>query len=339
MSEGPSLSVKDLRTALRAAGLPTTGNKQTLQDRLDRLKRQQSAGSSPSVLANQPEGASTERQETGRQALEGTQKDGDQDRELLEAEKQLRLLTLRRDQARLEAEIRELSDQAGCQRQPASTAPPCEYPRLGDLVMGPVLGMGEDERPIGQSQSYRVIDFISSRKRQEWNKTGQAGTALSKQNKLDGLSVGDWITGNANALIQMLRDGRLVTVKDGKADMTELLEYLKHTAKVGDLLDLGFDRTRVLRYDDEYRIQQAGAGVWDSSVTDLGLVAAHLMAPSLQAGPPGRAAVRRTQVCFDFNRVTGCQRSPCRFSHSCRRCGLPHSEAAFHKDGGPGPKN
>uniref|UniRef100_A0A1I8JHK6 SAP domain-containing protein n=1 Tax=Macrostomum lignano TaxID=282301 RepID=A0A1I8JHK6_9PLAT len=299
--------MEELRMALRAKGLQTVGNKRTLLERLlqsqgsvDTGPIDESDTSNPSRRRGPDDGTAAV---GGGEAAGGTHGTGDLDRDLREAEKQLRLLTIRRDQARLEAEIRQLDRRADePQRRPANASVPGEYSSLEDLVLGPTVRVPDEVQQAGQQHpnAYRVPEFISARKRLALNKSSQA----SKQAALDSLSVGDWITGNANALMQMLKDGRLLVLRDGAIDMSELLEYLKHTAKIGDLLDLGFDRGRVLRYDDEYRAQQAEAGAWDSSVTDLGLVAAHLMAPNLQlqAGSAGRSSAKRP-VCFDFNKA------------------------------------
>uniref|UniRef100_A0A1I8IIW0 VWFA domain-containing protein n=1 Tax=Macrostomum lignano TaxID=282301 RepID=A0A1I8IIW0_9PLAT len=106
-----------------------------------------------------------------RRAAGETYGTGDLDRELLEAEKQLRLLTIRRDQARMEAEIRQLGGRVD------------EPPR----------------RPLNVAvPAYEHL--FGCQKRLAPNKSSR--------------SVGDWITGNVNALIQMLKDGRLL-LKDG----------------------------------------------------------------------------------------------------------------------------
>jgi hypothetical protein len=203
-----------------------------------------------------------------------------------------------------------------------------------------IIGAPRSAAGAASRQAYRVVDYLSSRKRRDpafsqlTSKSGQLGLKTCKSAAVEAMSVGDWITGNANAVAQMVADGELIAIKDGKLDTGDLMELLKHIARVGDLLDLGFEKSRVWRYDDDCRLTQAASGSWASTAADIGLAATHLMAPLRQGetGGAGRQQRRRQGTCYDFNKLSGCQRTACKFAHVCRRCGQPHSEAAFHSD-------
>ena len=128
---------------------------------------------------------------------------------------------------------------------------------------------------------------------------------------------------------------------DGRVDFSELVDHLRHNVCVGDLLDLDFDRAKVMRYDDECRMLQQDGARWCAVSSDLGLVATHLMAPAKQVSLVAQRKRASPPVCFDFNSTAGCNRNRCRFAHQCRRCFQPHSEAAAHPESGAGthPKN
>jgi hypothetical protein len=220
-----------------------------------------------------------------------------------------------------------------------------------NLVLGERVNAMESEREQMRAAGatarrvYRVPEFISKRKQQETGVTqtvDRAGRVAFKvkETAVEALSMGDWVTGNAQIMLQMLRDGSLVKVSsDCRSrcclDTSELEDYLHYVSRIGELFDLGFDRARVMRLDDECRLDTSESS-WRARCADLGLVAAHLMAP--QRGMATRRgetpAQRRNDrgVCFDFNRETGCHRKACRFAHRCRRCGLDHSEVTHGSD-------
>jgi hypothetical protein len=259
------------------------------------------------------------------------------DAELATATKQLELLKLRKQISSLEEDLsRGREPTAGNRGRQVSTGSSvaddgeCRAHLVADVLRS--VPLGEELR-----QAYRVVDFISARKQREAAlsaaRSGHQPARMAKPIAVESLTFGDWIAGNANAMLQMLTDGRLVRLKGGALDTSELVDLLKHIARVGDFFDLGFERARVMRYDDECRLLQATSGSWLTTAGDIGLVATHLMAPNRLEG--GSRQARRRQaaaVCYDFNKPSGCSRTSCRFAHTCRRCGQPHPEFAHHSE-------
>uniref|UniRef100_A0A1I8G338 Cleavage and polyadenylation specificity factor subunit 4 n=3 Tax=Macrostomum lignano TaxID=282301 RepID=A0A1I8G338_9PLAT len=248
---------------------------------------------------------------------------GDLDKELELAEKRVRLLTLRKQETALEADARDLRRR---------NDPPGEMSCLSERVLneGPNL---ESEGTVAGG-AYRPVEHLSSRKQKDAglattvDKSGHV-SMKSKSAAVESMSFGDWITGNANALIHMLHDSKLVRLSEtGTVDVSELVEYLRINARVGELFDLGFDRPKVMRFDDECRTQKQQNQSWNQPASDLGLVAAYLMAPGKSDQANARATRKGGQgICFDFNRAGGCSRAQCRFAHRCRRqayrsCGI-----------------
>ena len=92
-----------------------------------------------------------------------------------------------------------------------------------------------------------------------------------------------------------------------------------------------------LSYDEQFR-RRAAYDLnlpWDKidlelwTVTFSGLAKPHCSVCSSPYHPvedcpdqdPSRKPRRQAQVCFDFNKLSGCQRRSCSFPHNCRRCG------------------
>uniref|UniRef100_A0A1I8G0Z6 SAP domain-containing protein n=1 Tax=Macrostomum lignano TaxID=282301 RepID=A0A1I8G0Z6_9PLAT len=340
---------KALREALSERGLPTNGNKQELTSRLklsiakelERQALEQDRGSSrraqddktsptnagaPELSLAPPEdemlpavGASAE----GRAATGGGLED-----QLRETELRIRLLDLKKREAQLEAELAEARHSGTAAARERDQTPGEWHDLVGECILGQA---GAATSHAQAPAVYRVVDFISERKRRQGSQSvvGAAKPERLRHVSPESLSFGDFISGSCNLLVQMLRDGKLLRIVDGRIDSSELIDHLRHNARIGDLLDLGFDRTKVMRYDDECRLLQHDGTRWSAVSADLGLVATHLMAPTKMIN--ATAPKKRTQppVCFDFNSLSGCNRTHCRFAHQCRSSTELSSDLVF----------
>jgi hypothetical protein len=204
------------------------------------------------------------------------------------------ILKLRKEKARQEAEIE--------QSQSSQTRTQESYP--GELMARLLSsGMGEADVALLNKRGsetvdrrvYRIPEFISRRKQrdagvsQTIDRSGRV-VMRAKEAVVDSLTLGDWIVGNANIMQQMLEDGRLVKRKeDGAVDVSELRDYLKFMARIGELFDLGFEKSRVMRFDDECRTGRSASESWEGRSADIGLVATYLMAPQKTVAGAGRA--------------------------------------------------
>jgi hypothetical protein len=278
---------------------------------------------------------------------------GGLDAELLEQEKRIRLLRLKKEELALHADIEQQQMQHQHRhhqlpRPQSRRAPAVLNSRPGELFSA-FNDLSElDREPVecqtqaSSEAAYRIPSFISARKQQEAgvsqtiDRSGRV-TFKVKEAAIEALSLGDWIVGNANIMMQLVKDGKLVSCSaDGQVDTSRLMDYLQYMARIGDMFDLGFEKSRVLRFDDDCRLRQARGGSWEATCGDISLVATYLMAPQkAAANSSGRQGRRNAAgVCFDFNKESGCHRDNCRFAHRCPRCGLGQSEASAHREAG-----
>ena len=125
----------------------------------------------------------------------------------------------------------------------------------------------------------------------------------------------------------------LVKRKKPVIDSFELIKYQQVISKAVSK----FKGMAWLSYDEQFRRRTAydlnlpwgkiDLQLW--TVTFSGLAKSHCSVCTSPFHPaedcpdqdPSRKPRRQAQVCFDFNKPSGCQRRSCSFLHNCRRCG------------------
>ncbi len=125
---------------------------------------------------------------------------------------------------------------------------------------------------------------------------------------------------------------------------TRALELIKYQQIISKAVSK-FKALAWLTYNEQFRSRAAYdlSIAWDKidlelwTVTFSGLAKPHCSvcsSPYHQSEDcpnqdPARKPRRQNLVCFDFNKISGCQRRSCDFPHNCRRCGYT-SHALFN---------
>ena len=175
--------------------------------------------------------------------------------------------------------------------------------------------------------------------------------------KLENVTTEQFSIANLRIFYELLTSNKLPIAAD-------LRDYLSHSIK---MLELARKYTweSVLRYDDEYRILQHTYGypwIFDSShlhevmliprwavsssssrknyflgsatnntLNDAPGHGSHGQQMQDSAPPVASHTAGGQEICRNYNRMKGCQKSDCKFLHTCNRriagraCGKPHS--------------
>ena len=207
----------------------------------------------------------------------------------------------------------------------------------------------------GQGKPLRVVDFVSRTRPTEEETVissdsgSQTKLLLSignKKPKLENVTIEEFNIANIRIFYSLLTSGKLPTAGDVR-------DYLSYSVK---LLQLARNHTweSVLKYDDEYRVIQHTYGYpWSfdhSHLHEVILVqraalfgtdrkgvntrpqpAARRSVPSPSNNVFGTHNSLGQEHCRNFNRIRGCQKSDCKFLHTCNRklanqqtCGQAH---------------
>ena len=221
----------------------------------------------------------------------------------------------------------------------------------------------------GQGKPLRVVDFVSRLCPVEEEKVISTDSGYTtklmlsfggNKVKLESITIEQFNIANLRIFYELLSSNKLPTSDD-------LRDYLSYSIKVLELARK-YTWESVLKYDDEYRILQHTYGYqWSFdnshlhevmliprwavstpgnrkntyvSVTPSSGSASSFNAPGHgsrgqqyqdSAPPIVSHTVGGQEICRNFNRMKGCQRSDCKFPHSCNRkiagraCGKPHS--------------
>ena len=127
------------------------------------------------------------------------------------------------------------------------------------------------------------------------------------------VTVPQWISANVRILIKLKNSGMT---------LTDVLKYLKYTAKIGDYLQVS-ETPSVMVLDNDHRQGVAqGLTSWDIIDQDKRYF---FLEKSRTANKPFKKNVAQRDpqgrpICLKFNGAMGCNLSFCRFSHVCSTC-------------------
>ena len=218
----------------------------------------------------------------------------------------------------------------------------------------------------GQGKPLRIVDFVSRLCPIEEEKiiSTDAGSATKlllsigrNKMKIENVTIEQFNIANLRIFYELLTSNKLPTAAD-------IRDYLSYSIKILELARK-YTWESVLRYDDEYRILQHTYGhPWSFDSSHLhevmliprwavssnssrhnnnffsgraanndapgGLSRGH-HTPDSSAPPIASHTVGGQEICCNYNRMKGCQKSDCKFSHACNRkisgraCGKPYS--------------
>ncbi|PAA60543.1 hypothetical protein BOX15_Mlig026183g2 [Macrostomum lignano] len=288
------------------------------------------------------------------------------DEDIAKAEKEIRLLQLRKEAAQLKREIGDLQRECPSTRpmnrgECAKPAGPSYFPDgcddagldqadNGNELLDRLLSQNRANERMecsGRRKALLIRDFLDGFEQEVVLANGSGGriTYKSRKPNPDSITAAQYLVGNCRLMMQMIKDGALVTSRNGTADTTDLMNYLRYSIQIGELFDAGFGLAQVNRFDEDYRTRQAETGMrWGKE--SFQLVAKHL----IRTGTPANHGVSKSlpqprqqrfqkpidpkslrtpdgeEICLHFNR-RGCFRSSCKFRHVCRICFEAHPEA------------
>uniref|UniRef100_A0A1I8H434 HTH OST-type domain-containing protein n=1 Tax=Macrostomum lignano TaxID=282301 RepID=A0A1I8H434_9PLAT len=309
-----------LRDRLRQLGLPSGGRKRELQVRLEQAsfsnqakRRGRPTATHSSEIDRVSTSSSDDDEEATLDEAGAPQGTDDLDKRIARQEKLLRLRTLQRQTAEIEAEL----ENKPCQQSrklrsplPIDRSPAAYEPELGLPDLGPQGLYSTSARPSGPSKPLLVKDFI--------NRDGEEPASGEK----------------SRVRTEQISAGSLVTVKDGAVDLEQLKAYVRYCVQFGEFMHQGFSQAALNCYDEDFRIlQHQSSGSWERE--SLQLLSKHILAPKSNQG--GNAISQRTnfkpsrpkqqpsgfvgpidpegrELCVKFNR-NGCLRRDCKFRH------------------------
>lgn len=227
--------------------------------------------------------------------------------------------------------------------------------RSSELFLRPALSSN-----TGNGKPLRIVDFVSRLRPVEQEKVistdpGSQTTLMlaigNKKPRLESLSMEQYNIANLRIFYELLSSARLPTSSD-------LRDYLSYSIKILELARK-YTWESVLKYDDEYRILQHTYGYpWsfdNSHLHEVMLIPRWASPPvsntssTLSKGNSGSPASGSSsgfpthtssgvEICRNFNRQKGCQKTECKFTHVCNRkignqaCGKPHSGQNHNSD-------
>ena len=197
-----------------------------------------------------------------------------------------------------------------------------------------------------QGKPLRVIDFVLRLVPHEEERVissdNQAKLTLTlgrKRPKLESITMADYNIANVRIFYELLCSNRLPTPSD-------IRDYLSYSVKILEL-SKKYTWTSVLKYDDEFRVLQHAYGYpWDrddSHLHEIVLLPKWAANPHSQGSGVYSSGSTHTapltfpqddlgrEICRNFNKLKGCTKADCKFSHVCNRkignkaCSKTHS--------------
>ena len=144
----------------------------------------------------------------------------------------------------------------------------------------------------------------------------------SAKTKLENVTPAQWTVANARILAELLDD---TPASDTKR---VTLDYLSHTAKMGELATR-YTWSSVILLDDEYRRQQAAYGFrWGSDTPHMSMLVLREREKQKHRHPRSTIKPQESPVCHMYNSGKTCTYGKeCRFRHTCATCGGDHPQA------------
>ena len=206
----------------------------------------------------------------------------------------------------------------------------------------------------GQGKPLRIVDFVSRLRPTEEEKviTTDSGTQTKlllsighKKPSLENITIEQYSIANLRIFYELLTSGKLPSAADVR-------DYLSFSIKIFELARK-YTWESVLQYDDEYRILQHTYGYpWSSDNSHIHEVmliprwSSHISTGSTNKSPSkarstssssyGTHNASGVEICRNFNRPSGCQKTDCKYAHCCNRkvgqkaCGKVDHSGPYH---------
>lgn len=156
-----------------------------------------------------------------------------------------------------------------------------------------------------------------------------------KKCKLDSVTPAQWMAASACILAEV--------VSETPGDTSQLTrDYMAHVTKVG-ILATYYTWRSVIRWDDEYRekqhLHQFRWGSDSAHISTVQLVPRESPEQDKKKVKSDHSASNSkpmrsngAPICFNWNKVIPCGRTPCRFRHVCEWCGSSDHQKVHHDD-------